>query len=85
MNSSNIYIRQPYNALHPFSKWLIQNRIALQKIAPGIYNQIINQLQLVENVIDSVNTSLSLLCKIPYLGIEIPQNLTLDDFLIINY
>ena len=83
MSLGNIYIRRPYNALHPFSKWLIQNQIALQKFVPGIYNQIINQLQLEENVIDRVNTSLSLLRKIPYLRIEIPQDLTLDDFLII--
>ncbi|MCH5194110.1 MAG: ATP-binding protein [Oscillospiraceae bacterium] len=79
-----MYIDQPYNAYHPFSKWLIQNGDTLQNFAPGVYSQIINQLQSRENVIENVNTSISLLRKMPNLRMEIPQNLTVEDFIAIK-
>lgn len=72
----------PYNATHPFSQWLIQNGVALQKRVPGIYSQIINQLLHVYNIIENINTSLSVLRTIPNLGIEITKDLTLDDFIV---
>lgn len=72
----------PYNASHTFSQWLIQNGDALQKRVPGIYSQIINQLQQIDKRIENTNASLSVLRTIPNLGIKVPQDLTLDDFII---
>ena len=74
----------PYNAEHPFSKWLIQNQSVLQRSVPGLYNQIILRLQSGDALIDRINSLLSQLRQIPPLGIDIAADLTIDDFLIIS-
>lgn len=80
----NYCSRIPYNASHPFSEWVIKNRAILQNSVLGMYNQIIKQLQDGENLIENINASLARLRQIPHLGIEIPGDLTIDDFLVIG-
>lgn len=73
-----------YNANHSFASWLIKNQVALQSTVPGIYNQLIKQLRNGDNIIEKINLTLLQLRQIPHLGIEITEDLTMDDFIYIQ-
>lgn len=73
-----------YNSNHPFAKWLIRNQSILQNTVTGIYNQIIEYLMSEENLIENINKTLERLRQVPHLGIKIAENLTIDDFIVVQ-
>lgn len=74
----------PYNASHPFSRWLIRNRDTLEKYVPGIYQQIIAKMFEGRGLIRNINLLLEQLRCLGHLGIKIADDLTEDDFCVVK-
>lgn len=78
------YCCAPFNASHPFSCWLLQNRAMLEKSVPGIYYQMISQLWYGRNLIKNVNLLLGQLRSLGHLKIKIADDLSEDDFFVLR-
>lgn len=74
----------PYNASHPFSRWLLQNREVLEKSVPGIYYQILRQLWYGRNLIKHINLLLGQLRSLSHLKIKIADDLSEEEFFILK-
>lgn len=74
-----------YDPSHPFSRWLIEHRAALEEQVPNLYDTMIKTMMLtdeVKKIRDVLNTSLELLRKMEGNPFQVPADLILtkEDF-----
>ena len=69
-----------YDPSHPFSRWLIEHRAALEEQVPNLYDTMIKTMMLAddrEKIREVLNTSLELLRKMEGNPFQVPANLIL--------
>ena len=71
-----------YDPSHPFSRWLIEHRAALEEQVPNLYDTMIKTMMLADDrdkIRDVLNTSLELLRKMEGDPFQVPANLILTE------
>jgi hypothetical protein len=71
-----------YNSSHPFSRWLIEHRVALVEQVPNLYDTMIKTMMLTDDqdkIREVLNTSLELLRKMEGNPFQVPADLILTE------